>query len=133
MPTLSLPTDFLGSLILRIRGVEAQAGEVDVDAGSNPIDDNMVDAVQASEGDLSERELRQQIRSLNDRQQAELVALLWIGRGEEAAEEWESVVEMARERRDVATADYLLGEPLLAEYLSEGLERLEIALPDDVA
>lgn len=131
MASLSLPTDYLSNLILMIRGLEAKVSEVDADAGSNPIDDGMVDAMQDS-GDLSRRELRQQIRSLNDRQQAELVALMWIGRGDMPAEEWESAVAMARERKDTPTQDYLLGEPLLAEFLSEGLEQIETALPTDI-
>lgn len=131
MASLSLPADYLSNLILMIRGLEAKVSEVDTDPGSNPIDDGMVDAVQEAH-DLSRRELRQQIRSLNDRQQAELVALMWIGRGDMPAEEWEAAVAMARERRDTPTQDYLLGEPLLAEFLSEGLEQIETTLPSDM-
>ena len=51
--TLSLPNDYLARLIVKARGVQAKTGEVDPDSGSNPIDDNMQDALQDSPDDLS--------------------------------------------------------------------------------
>lgn len=68
MPTLSLPTDYLARLILKVRGLQAQEGEVDVASGSNPADDRMIDAVQDTPGDLTREELREEIAWLNDRQ-----------------------------------------------------------------
>lgn len=129
MVTLSLMTDYLARLVAKTRGIQAQEGEVDVDPGSNPIDDRMIDAVQDTRGDLSREELREEIRGLNDRQQAELVALLWLGRGDFDPEDWESAVGIARDRRDTPTEDYLLSQPLVAELWAEGAERLGIALP----
>ena len=82
MVTLSLPSDYLARLIVKMRGLQAREGEVDVASGSNATDDNMIDAVQETRGDLSREELREEIRGLNERQQAELVALLWTGRGD---------------------------------------------------
>jgi hypothetical protein len=131
MITLSFPTDYLGRLIAKVRGVQAREGEVDENSGSNAPDDNMIDAVQDTRGDLSLLEIAQEIRGLNERQQAELVALLWIGRGDAEPEAWEESVEMARERRDTPTERYLLTQPLTAEYWSEGAERLGIAVPVD--
>jgi hypothetical protein len=129
MTTLSLPIDYLGRLVAKVRGVQAREGEVDTDSGSNAPDDKMIDAVQDTPGDLSLLEIAQEIRGLNERQQAELVALLWVGRGDAEPEAWEETVEMARERRDTPTERYLLSQPLTAEYWSEGAERLGIAVP----
>ena len=72
---------------------------------------------------------RDEIRGLNDRQQAELVALLWLGRGDAEPEEWEATVELARERLAAPVARYLLAEPLVAEYLVEGLDKLGLTVP----
>jgi len=133
MPTLSLPTDYLARLILKTRGLQAQEGEVDTLSGSNPTDDGVIDAMQDTPGDLTREELREEIRGLNDRQQAELVALLWLGRGDAENEEWEQTVQMARERRMTATERYLLGEPLVGEHWAEGIEKLGIDLPVEIS
>lgn len=133
MPTLSLPSDYLARLILKVRGLQAQEGEVDVASGSNPSDDRMIDAVQDTPGDLTREELRKEISGLNDRQKAELVALLWCGRGDTDQEDWEQTVELARERRVIPTETYLLGEPLVAEHWAEGAEKLGIDLPLEIS
>lgn len=133
MPTLSLPTDYLARMILKVRGLQAQEGEVDVASGSNPADDRMIDAVQETPGDLTREELREEIGGLNDRQKAELVALLWCGRGDADQEDWEQTVELARERHATPTASYLLGEPLVAEHWAEGAEKLGIDLPVEIS
>ena len=53
-----------------------------------------------------------------------LVALAWIGRGTFSAEEFDEAVQTARDERVNSTSRYLLGMPLLADYLEEGLEQL---------
>jgi hypothetical protein len=65
---------------------------------------------------------------LSDREQAELVALMWLGRGDVEPEEWQETVRLAAERRDRPTEDYLLGHPLLGEYWAEGADKLGITL-----
>jgi hypothetical protein len=129
MASLSIPSDYLAFLIVRTRGIQARVGIADPAPGSNPTDDKSVDAIQEGRGNLAREEVRQEIRGLDDRQQAELVALMWVGRGDAEPQEWEATVSMARERRDTTTEDYLLGEPLVAEYWAEGAERLGVDLP----
>jgi hypothetical protein len=129
MPTLSIASDYLALLIAKARGVQARVGVTDPLPGSNPTDDRAVDAIQDGPGDLAREEVREEIRGLDDRQKAELVALLWVGRGDAEAQDWEATVAMASERRDTPTEDYLLGEPLLGEFWAEGAERLGVDLP----
>lgn len=126
MPTLAISSDYLTRLIVKVRGVQGREGEVDVDSGSNPTDDNAIDAIQDTEGDLSREEISAEIDGLDDRQKAELVALLWVGRGDAEIEEWEQTIELARERQSIPTSDYLLGQPLLAEYWADAADRLGI-------
>ncbi|ADZ69673.1 DUF3775 domain-containing protein [Polymorphum gilvum] len=76
--------------------------------------------------DLSEEELRELIDDLNVDEAAELVAIVWIGRGDFDASDFEQAVEEARERAVTATSKYLLGMPMLADYLESGLEALEM-------
>ena len=98
-PMLSIQPDYLARLIVKVRGVQARAGEVDPDTGSNPIDDKMVDAVQDGRGDLSREEIREELQGLDAEQQAELVALMWTGRGDAEPEERGATVALARGSR----------------------------------
>jgi Protein of unknown function (DUF3775) len=127
-PTLSVPTDYLAQLIVATRGVQAKAGEVDPDSGSNPVDDKMWNILQDDPEDLTREEVRERLQGLTERQQAELVALMWIGRGDAEPEEWENTVELARELKDGPTPRYLLRHPLVAEHWAEGAARLGIDL-----
>ena len=76
------------------------------------------------------RELAGFINALNDDEQAHLVALVWIGRGTFEPEELDEAVETAKAERTTATSRYLLGIPLLADYLEEGLEKLGYSVED---
>lgn len=126
---LSIDLDYLARLIVKVRGLEAREGVVDPASGSNATDDGMRDVLQDAPGDLSRPEVVREIAGLNERQQAELVALLWIGRGDAEPEEWLQTVETARERKEVPTPRYLLSDPLLPEYWREGAARLGIEIP----
>jgi hypothetical protein len=100
--------------------------ETDIpDDGSNPIDDEVpLGALQDEEDDLSREEVVEEIQGLTARQRAELVALMWLGRGDGEPEEWHELVARAIERREVPTENYLLDHPLLAEHWLDGMERL---------
>jgi hypothetical protein len=74
--------------------------------------------------DPTYRELKTTIEDLEPDQQVTLVALMWLGRGDFDAEEWESGLEQARSSWTPRTADYLIATPLVADYLQEGLTQL---------
>ena len=75
-------------------------------------------------------ELQDFIASLNEDEQASLVAVMWIGRDSFEAEELEEAIETARAEQTTPTADYLMGEPRLADLLEAGLDALGIS-PED--
>lgn len=74
--------------------------------------------------DPSYEEVKTTVDDLEPDQQVTLVALMWLGRGDYAAEEWDSAIENAQDSWNERTAEYLLGTPLVADYLSEGLDAL---------
>ena len=77
------------------------------------------------EEDLTERELRALINDLNVDEAAELIAIVWIGRGDFDASEWADAVAEARQRGAGRRASsYLLGMPMLGDWLEEGLEAI---------
>lgn len=132
MPTeLSVTPDYLARLIVMVRGIQGREGLVDEESGSNPTDDDAADALQETPGDLSRREVAAELRGLGPQTQAELVALMWTGRGDAEPEEWDQTVEQALASREMPTERYLMGTPLLAEYWADGMEKLGIEIPID--
>lgn len=77
--------------------------------------------------DPSYHEVKATIDDLEPDQQVTLVALMWLGRGDYAADEWDDAIEAAKDSWNERTAEYLLGTPLIADYLSEGLDELGYA------
>jgi hypothetical protein len=49
------------------------------------------------------------------------VALTWLGRDDYVADDWPTVRAEASRAHNNRTASYLLGEPLLGDFLEEGL------------
>ena len=76
-------------------------------------------------GDPYYQELTTTINDLEPDQQMSLVALMWVGRGDYDLEEWDEALKFAEENWTDHTADYLVGTPLLADYLAEGLQQFE--------
>lgn len=66
------------------------------------------------------------VSSLNEDEQINLVALMWIGRDSFSAEELEVAKAEARREASAPTENYLSGIPGLAEHLESGLEALGI-------
>jgi hypothetical protein len=75
-------------------------------------------------------ELKATINDLEPDQQISLVGLMWLGRGDFSADEWILALGKARDGWNDRTADYLIGTPLLADYLEEGLNQLDTAVQE---
>jgi hypothetical protein len=86
--------------------------------------------VMARELNRAEGEMRGFIDRMNDEEKAELVTIMWIGRGAFDADEWDEAFETAMNEATTPTADYLLGTPHLADHLEAGLEALGISATD---
>lgn len=111
-------------LVVRLNAVMAKEGTVTPDLGGNASDDEMAVTLQETEGDLSRDEITQEIESMNDEQKDALVALFWIGRGDAEPQEWEATKALARQQHEGLVSRYLLGKPMVGEYLTEGLEKM---------
>lgn len=117
-------------IIVKARELDVQESVVDEDSGSNPVDDGFRDLLQGGAGDPTRQELESVIDDLNDDEQHELVALTWVGRGDFEPEQWSEAVAEARRRHTGATSRYLLGIPVLADYLDEGLSAFGLSCVD---
>jgi hypothetical protein len=118
-------------LIYRARELDVKEAVVEDDPASNASDDDFVEVLEDYDDDATAEELRQMIDSLNVDQQVELVALTWTGRGDFGPEEWAEAMAAARSRREGPTSTYLLGLPLLGDYLEEGLSQFGLSCVDN--
>lgn len=112
------------ALVLRFNAVMAKEAMDISDPGGNASDDEVVVTMQETQGDLSHTEIAQDIDSMNDEQQDALVALFWIGRGDSDPEAWEQTKALARQQHEGLVSSYLLGQPLVGDFLTEGLEKM---------
>jgi uncharacterized protein DUF3775 len=123
MPELSISAEKVGFLIEKMREFDVKEGDSDPDSGSNSTDDRMIDVLEDNGGDPVVREITGFINAMTEDEQIDLVALMRLGRGDGPIEEWDDLRRDAVEVRDKRTASYLLGEPLVSDYLAEGLEQ----------
>jgi hypothetical protein len=121
---LTLNPKFLQGLILKVRALMARGVYV-ADEDGTFSDDPDEPQLRAESVDLTDDEVIAEIDDLEPDQQAELVALFWIGRGDLEPDEWDEAMRLALERRrEGSTAIYLLSHPHLAEHWDEGLDKL---------
>ena len=92
---------------------------------SNPTDDGF-SVVLTDSGDRPARlELIEFLEGLDADERDALVALVWIGRGDFEGSDWRAALKQARERREADIAKYLLGIPLLPDYLEDALSAFD--------
>ncbi len=130
-PTLNIATDKVAFVIVKAREYDVKEGDSDPDSGSNATDDGDTDVLEDNGDDPVRSELVQFINNLNEDDQVELVALAWLGRGTFDLSEWSTALETARSEHNKRTAQYLLGLPMLGDYLEEGLAAFGETISDE--
>ena len=120
MAEIDISPSKVARIIIRAREIDAKTGRWDT-----PGDDAEADTILESRpSDATEDELRSYIADLNSDAQASLVAIMWIGRETFTADDLDEAIETAKQEASSPTEDYLLGIPLLSDYLTSGLEAL---------
>jgi hypothetical protein len=122
--TLTISPETVFFVIAKAREFAAKVEATDPDSGSNATDDRMADVLEDSRDDPVYDELMSFISGLNEDEQIDLVALAWLGRDDYSASDWTSVRAEASRAHNKHTATYLLGMPLLSDFLEEGLSML---------
>ena len=128
---LAIAVETVCRIILRAREFEALVPQTDPDEASNASDDGMVDALEDGpdeNGDANpvEAELRAIIDDLAEDEQAEVIALALVGRGDFDAAEWLDAMDAASEETGLP-ADWVLGQPALSTDLEAGLAAFDLS------
>lgn len=127
---LGIAVDKVCEIIARARAFDSQM-PLDADEGEpgaleadDDVDEEEVlERAEHYVDDPDYMELIDFIDSLNEDEQVNLVALAWIGRGDYSADELDAAREAAREAHNDRTGEYLLGIPLISDYLEEVLSQ----------
>ena len=121
---LDIAPEKVAHVIIKAREYDAKVGAWDDSPEDGDAEEDPSAILEDYANDPTRAELAGFIERLNYDEQANLVALMWVGRGTYEKEEFDEAVDTARSERINAPANYLLGIPLLADYLEEGLEKL---------
>lgn len=106
---------------IKAREIAAAGAEGEPDSASNPTDDNQIATLSVGSGDAAYEETERYIDNLTVDDRTVLLALAWLGRDDYTIDEWEKALLDARHADIEDPARYLLGMPLLGEYLELGL------------
>lgn len=122
--TLTISPEKVCFIIVKAREFQAKDQMTEPDPASNPSDDKDVGVLEEHEDDPVVEELTSVINFLSEDEQIDLVALTWLGREDYSASDWPAVREEAAGAHNARTAEYLLGTPLVGDFLEEGLSKL---------
>jgi Protein of unknown function (DUF3775) len=129
-PSLSISPEKVCFFIAKARAFDVTDVVTEPNSSSNASDDAMLSVPEERRDDPTYDELRIFINALTEDEQVDLVALTWLGRGDGEVAEWDDLREEAARLHNNHTAQYLIGKPMLADHLQEGLSSLGIACED---
>lgn len=119
---LNINPDIVCAIIQKCHEFHAQEGvSIPHENGADGDDDWAMQVLANHADDTTYRELKFLITDLDPETQMELMALLWLGRGDYVADEWEDALSAAQEYWNGKTAEYVVSKPMVSDYLQEGL------------
>lgn len=121
-PELDLNRDTVEFIIDKAHEFHAKEAVTIPEEPLSPSDDWARQVLADHADDPTFQEVQATVEDLDPYQRVMLVALMWVGRGDYGIDEWDDALRAASDGANERTADYLLGTPLVADYLSEGLE-----------
>lgn len=110
-------------IIQRARQFHVKEEVVVDEVPDSPADNWAMQIMADHSGDMNFDEVMMAIQDLEPDQQATLVALMWLGRGDYSLDEWQSALNDAADNLTDHTGAYLMGHPLVADYLEDALSQ----------
>jgi hypothetical protein len=122
IPDLSISSEKVCFVVLKAREFDVKDVDTSSDEdGSNPADDGLIEVLEDRPDDPVEQELVAFIEAMSEDEQVDLVTLAWLGRGDGTLADWADLRDEAAGAHNNRTASYLLGMPLLPDYLEDAL------------
>jgi hypothetical protein len=130
MPNLSISPEKVAYLIIKAREFDVQDANSDPGSGSNSMDDGMIDVLEDHGDNPVQQEIRAFVGALSDDEKADLIALMQLGREDGTMEEWEAMRAQGLREHGGRVAAYLLGQPLVSNYLEDGLQQFDVSIEE---
>jgi hypothetical protein len=127
---LELNPDTVCFLIDKAHEFHAKEDVVIPDTPGSPTEDWALQVLADHGDDATLQEFKNTVQDLEPDQQVQLVALLWLGRGDYSVDEWDDALAEARRSWTPRTAEYLIAHPLLADYFEDALSELGYSCED---
>ncbi|MGQ3672174.1 DUF3775 domain-containing protein [Xanthobacter sp. TB0136] len=126
-PEISINSEQLCFLVAKFREFDVKDAPSLSDPGSNASDDGMLNVLEDHGDDPVVSEIVSFINAMNEDEQIDLVAMVWLGRSDDGIESWDELRAAASHAHNRHTARYLLGMPLLADYLEEAMSQFGLS------
>ena len=127
LPSLTISPEKICFIIVKAREFGAKDPMTEPDPGSNPSDDMGIAVLEDHEDDPVQQELVSFIDALSQDEQIDLTAIAWLGRDGTGPADWPETRREAARAHNKRTAGYLLGMPMLSDFLEEGLSMLGLS------
>jgi hypothetical protein len=121
MASLRISPEKVCFAVVKARELDVKVPPSGLEDGSNASDDDMGEILEDLPGDPTFEKLKSFLETLNDDELEDLLALVWLGRDDYTVDDWDDILAEVRDVRERHTVDYLLGTPLLPDYLEAGL------------
>ena len=128
VPNLSISPEKVFFIVTKARQSDSKATESDL--ATDLSDDDRSFGLEDLSKETDRSELSGFIRGLNVDEQIDLVALMWLGRGDGDLDNWRDLRSEAARAHNNRTASYLIGTPMLADYLEEALSQFGKSFED---
>jgi Protein of unknown function (DUF3775) len=119
VPNLTISPEKVFFIVSKARQFDIESAEPELIA--DLADDDADNGTRGSGSDTDRAELSGFIRDLNVDEQIELVAMMWLGRGDGDLDSWADLRSQAAQAHNNRTAAYLIDTPMLADYLEEAM------------
>jgi hypothetical protein len=129
MPELRINPDKVCQIIEAGRELAGRVAPTTGDRTTNG-DDSPLHFIEQDVDDPTRQQIVEMIAGMNVEEQVDLLALIYLGRGDFGLDEWDDALEEARTRIDDADADFMIGDVALPGYLGEALDAFGKSCPD---
>jgi hypothetical protein len=83
----------------------------------------MIDVLEEGGENAVQQEIRVFVAEMDEDEKADLIGLVRLGRGDGTMADWSAMRSEGHREHAGRVAAYLMGEPLLSDYLEEGLSQ----------
>ncbi|MGJ4931255.1 DUF3775 domain-containing protein [Bradyrhizobium sp. HKCCYLS2038] len=127
-PNLSISPEKVAFIVTKAHQYEMEAAEPELLADLT--DDDSAPGTAGRGVNTDRSVIVSFIKGLNVDEQIDLVALMWLGRGDGSLENWDELRAQAAQSHNNRTATYLTETPMLGDYLEEALSEFGLSLED---